>query len=29
MRCMEPEGQAKAKVVSPAGEMQPLTQVTG
>ena len=29
MRWIEPEGEARAKVAPPAGEMQPLTQVTG
>ena len=29
MRCMDPDGEASVKVVSPAGEIQPLAQVTG
>ena len=29
MRCMEPEGEARAKVVAARGEIQPHTQDTG
>ena len=29
MRCIEPKGEARAKVVAPLGEIQPLTEDTG